>query len=142
MPPTKGVPLPDATKHRIVLEAVVSRLDGEEPWRQRPAHRVGRTLIGAAAAIGAGVEVEHVLPGEVFERLYAERFHLIQLLVADAPSHRLHGSPVQLREVDVEQRRLDVELNSKRPVAQQKEKGQYIQQVGAAVEIPERGLGS
>jgi hypothetical protein len=85
-----------------MLEAVVSRLDGEEPWRQRPPHRIGRTLVRTAPAVGTGIEIKHVLPGEVLEGLHAERFHLIQMLVGHAPSHWLNSSAVQLCEVDVE----------------------------------------
>ena len=120
-----------AAEHRIVLEAVISRLDGDEPWRQRPAHRIGRALVRAPSAVGAGIEIEHVLPGEVFEGLHAEGFHLVQMLVVDALSHRLHRSAVQLCEVNVEERCFHVELNSERPVAQQEVKGQHIDKIGA-----------
>ena len=111
-------------EYRIVLEGVVSRLDGNEPRRQRPSHRIGRAVVGTPPTISAGIEIEHVLPGEVFERLYAERFHLIQMLIADAPSHRLHSSAVQLCEVNVEERRIHVELYSERQHAEQEEKRQ------------------
>ena len=37
-------PVACAPEHRIVLEAVVSRLGGEEAWRQWPSHGVRRTL--------------------------------------------------------------------------------------------------
>ena len=129
-------------QNRIMLEGVIPGLDGEEPWRQRPPHRVGGTVVRTATAIGAGIEVEHVLPGEIFERLHAEGFHLIELLVADAPSHWLESSAVQLREVNVEERGFHVELNSKRPVAEQEVKGQLMQKIGAEVEVPESGQGS
>ena len=138
MPPISGVPLSGLPNIGIVLEGVVARLDGEEPRRQRPAHCIRRAVVGAAAAVGAGVEIEHVLPGEVFERLHAERFHLVELLVADAPAHRLHRPAVQLREVDIEQRGLHVELDSERPIAQQEVEGQDIEDVGAEMQVPER----
>ena len=128
MLPISGVPFVRAAEHRIVLEAVIPRLDGDEPRRQRPAHRIGRAVVRAPAAVGAGIEIEHVLPGEVLEFLHPEGFHLVQMLIAHAPPHRLHRSAVQLGEVDIEERRLHVELNSKRPVAQQEVKGQFVEQ--------------
>ena len=97
-----------------------------------------RALVGAPAAIGAGVEVQHVLPGEVFELLDAEGRQLVELLVGDAPSHRLERAAVQLGEVDAEQGCLDVELDAERPVAQQEEEGELVHQVGAVVEALER----
>src|SRR5271157_3050412 len=109
-----------------MLEGVISRLDGEEPWREWPSDGVGRAIVGAAPAIGAGIEIQHMLPGEVLERLYAERFHLIEMLVAHAPADGLDRSLIQLGKVHVEQRRFHVELNSKWPIAQQEVKGQNV----------------
>ena len=142
MLPTSAVAIVRVPKNRIVLEAVVSRLDGEESWRERPSHGIRGTVVGAASAVGAGIEIEHVLPGEVFERLHSERFHLIEMLVADAPSHRLQSSPVQFREVNVEERGLHVELDSERPIAEQEVEGQFVDEISAEVEFPESGQGS
>ena len=136
MPPISAWPLLAPAKHRIVLEGVISRLDAQEPRRQRTPDRVRRAVVGTPSAVGAGVEVEHVLPGEVLELLHAERFHLIKLLVADTPAHRLHGSAVQFREEHIEQRSLHVELDSERPVAQQEVKGEDIDDVRAKVQTP------
>ena len=57
--------------------------------RGRPTALAGQ-LVRAAAAVGAGIEVEHVLPGEVLEFLHAEGFELVQLGVVHAVAHRLH----------------------------------------------------
>ena len=75
-----------------------------------------------------------MLPGEVFESLYSERFHLIQMLIADAPSHRLQNLPVQLSEINIEERGFHVELDSKRPVAEQKVKGQFMEKISAEID--------
>ena len=109
-----------------MLETIVSSLDGDEPWRQRPPHGIRRAVIRAASAVGAGIEIEHVLPGEVFELLNPERFHLVEVIIGQAPLHRFHRAFVQLCEVDVEQRRDHVELDAKGPVAQQKVKGEFV----------------
>ena len=139
MPPISGVPFVGLAEHRVVLESVIPRLDGEEPRRQRPAHRIRRTMVRAAAAIGAGIEVEHVLPGEVLERLHAERFHLVQMLVGDAPPHRLQSAAIQLREVDIEQRCLHVELDAERPVAEEEEERNFVDKVSAQPELMDYG---
>ena len=80
-----------------------------------------------------------MLPGEVFERLYSEGFHLIQVLIADAPSHRLQNLAVQLCEVNIEEGGFHVELDSKGPVAEQKVKGQFMDNVSAEEERSENG---
>ncbi len=109
-----------------MLEGVVARLGRQKSWRQRTPCRVCRTIVGTASAIGAGIEVQHVLPGEVFKFLHAEGFHLIELAFADAPAHRLHGPAIELGEEHVKQRGLDMKLNSEGPIAQQKIKGQNV----------------
>ncbi len=135
MPPIERLAVArGAAEDRVVLEAVVPRLDRDEPWRQRPAHGVGRAVVRAAPAVGARVEVEHVLPGEVLERLHAERLHLRQLLVGHAPLDGLHRALVQLREVDAEEGRLDVELDAEGPVAQQEEEQHVVREEGAEVQ--------
>ena len=83
-----------------------------------------------------------MLPGEVFERLHSEGFHLIQMLIADAPSHRLQSSAVQLCEVNIEEGGFHVELDSKGPVAEQEVEGQLMDKISAEVEFPESGQGS
>ncbi len=76
------------------------------------------------------------------ERLDSEGFHLIQMLVADAVSHRLQNLPVQLREVNIEERGFHVELDSKGPITEQEVKGKFMDQISAEVELPESGQGS
>src|ERR1700757_509172 len=125
-----------------MLKSVIARLDGDESWRQGPSHSIGRAIIRAAAAIGTGIEVEYVLPGKILKLLHTKRLHLVQMLIANAPSHRLHGPPIQLREVDVEQGGFHVELNSKRPITQQEIKGYLMEKIGAEVEVPECGHGT
>src|SRR5208282_476037 len=105
-------------------------------------HCIRRAVIGAPATVGAGIEIEHVLPCEIFEGLNAKGFHLIQLLIADTPADGFDRSFVQLREVNVEQRRFHMELNSEGPIAQQEVKSENIQHVSAAVEVPKRRLRS
>jgi hypothetical protein len=109
-----------------VPEGVVSRLDAEEPWGERPPHGIGRTVVGAASAIGAGIEVEHVLPGEVFEGFHSERLHLVEMFVADAPAHRFQRAPIQFCEIDVEERGLYVELNTERTIAEQEIERDFV----------------
>src|SRR5208283_2775557 len=108
-------------KNWIVLEGVISGLDSEKARRQRPAHGVGRTIVRTPSAVGASIKVEHVLPGEIFERLHAERFHLIQMVIRDSPSHRLQRAAIQFREVNVEERRDDVKVLSHRQEAEENE---------------------
>src|SRR5580700_4528612 len=120
-----------------MLKAVISRFGREKSWRQRPSHRFRRTLVRAAAAVGARVEVEHVLPGEVLEGLHADRLHLIYLCLSEAPLDRLHRAAIQLRKIHIEQRGLYVELNSEWAVAEQEVEGQDIDQVRTAIEVPE-----
>ena len=119
-------------------ETVLSRFEGDETRRQRPSRGIGGALVRAPAAVGAGVEIEHVLPGEVFEGLNSERFHLIQMFIADAPAHRFQNFPVQLCEVNIEEGRFHVELDSKGAVAQQEEEGQIVQEVASDVKILQR----
>ena len=78
-----------------------------------------------------------MLPGKVFECLHSKRFHLVEMLIADSLSHRLYHSPLQFREVEIEQRGFHMELNSKWPIAQQEIKGHFMEKIGAKVEIPE-----
>ena len=85
MPPTSAWLLFDLPKTGKCSKAVVARLGRQESRRQRTAYGVRRTVVGAAPAIGAGVEVQHVLPGEVFEFLHAEGFHLIELARRSTP---------------------------------------------------------
>ena len=120
-----------------MLERVVSCLDGDESRGQRPSHSIGGTVVRAAPAVGAGIEIEHVLPGEVFECLNSKGFHLIQVLVAHTPSHRFQSPAVQLCEENAEQRRFHVELDPEWPVAQQEEEGQVMENIGAKLEIPQ-----
>ena len=47
---------------------------------------------------------------------------------------------IQLREVHIEQRGLDVELNSEWPVAEQEVERQHIDQVRTAIEVPQSRL--
>jgi hypothetical protein len=77
-----------------MLESIVSRLDGNESWRQRSAQG---------------------------------RLHLVHMLVANAPSHRFHRSSLQLREVEIEQGRFYMKLNSKGPIAQQEIEGHLVE---------------
>ena len=49
---------------------------------------------------------------------------------------------VQLREVDAEQRRFHVELNSERPVAQQEEEREFVGQIRAEIQAAQHGGGS
>ena len=88
-------------EHRVMLEAVIPGFDGDEPGRERPAHGVGRALVRAPAAVGAGVEIQHVLPGEVFEFLNARTISVGPALFRNAPPHRLESTAVQFREIDV-----------------------------------------
>ena len=124
-----------------MLEAVVSGLDADEPWRQRPAHRIGRAVVRTPPAVGAGIEIKHVFPGEVLKCLYPEGFHLIQMFLADAPSHRLQNLPVQLCEVNIEQRCFHVELDPEGPIAEQKIKGHFMDKISAKIEPPESRQG-
>src|SRR5580700_9931552 len=107
------------SEYRIVLETVVSGLDGDESGRQRPSYRVRRTVVRAPTAIGAGIKVEHVLPGEIAELFSTERLHLIEMLVTHAPAYRLDGSAIEFRKVHIEQRCFHVKLYSEGAVAQQ-----------------------
>ena len=95
------------------------------------------TLVRAPAAIGAGIEIQHVLPGKVFEFLYPEGFHLIQMLVATPHLTGLTVPRLQLREVDVEQRSDDVKVFSHRQEAEKSEEGQFMDEIGAEVKIAE-----
>lgn len=61
------------------------------------------------------------------------------MLVANTPSHRLHHSPLQLREVEIEQGRFYVKLNSKGPIAQQEIEGHLMEKISAKVKAPECG---
>ncbi len=47
---------------------------------KRPADGIGRAVVRAAAAVGAGVKIEHVLPGEILEVLDAEGVQIVELL--------------------------------------------------------------
>ena len=89
-------------QNRVVPKAVISRFGREKSGRQGPAHRIGRALRRAPSAIGAGIEVEHVLPGEILKGLHSERLHLIQVFIGNTPSHRLQSPAVQPGEVDTE----------------------------------------
>src|SRR6266496_3863317 len=122
------------SEHRIVLECIISRLWSKKPWRERTPCGIGREVVRASSAVGAGVEVEDMFPGEVLECLYPKRFHLVQMLIADSPLHWLQRAFIQLREVNVEQRSLYVELNSKWPIAEQEIEGHRMKQICAEVQ--------
>jgi len=76
----QGRAIVGASENRIMLEGVVPGFDGDESGRQRSSRGVGGAIVGTSSAIGAGIEIEHVLPGEVLERLYSEGFHLLSLI--------------------------------------------------------------
>jgi len=80
------------------------------------------------------------LPAESWrQRLAHGRLHLVHMLVANRPSRRLHRSPLQLREVEIEQGHFYVKLNSKRPIAQQEIEGHLMEKISAKVKVPECG---
>ena len=63
------------------------------------------------------------------------------MLVAYAPADGLDRSLIQLGEVHVEQRGLDVKLDAEWPIAQQEVKGQDIHKIGAAMQVPQSADG-
>ena len=65
------------------LEGVVAQLHDQHLGRQRLAGVPGRALGLAAAALGAGGEVEEALPGEVLDLAPAEAVSLVEVLVLE-----------------------------------------------------------
>ncbi|MGC4117729.1 MAG: hypothetical protein QM765_24865 [Myxococcales bacterium] len=84
---------------QVLLDGLVERLMGE-----RLAGDVGGAVRLAAPALGAAVDVEGLLPGEVGGLGQPEALRVLQVELGELPRRR------QAREVDVEERGDDVEV--------------------------------
>lgn len=80
--------------NRVSPECIVPGLAGKCAWCQRPAHGIGRALVGAPAAVGARVEIQDMLPCKVVEFLDAELLYLVEFLVTYSPTYWFNGSAV------------------------------------------------
>src|SRR5579863_9127255 len=79
-----------------------------------------------------------MLPCEIFEGFDSEGFHLIQLHLAQAPPNRFELFSVEFGEVNVEKGCFDVELNPKRPIAEQKVKSRLVCEVSREAQASHR----
>ena len=123
--------IPCSALHRHVADAHDQFLGIE-----RLAGVVGRTGLLAATALGAGEAVEQVLPAEVLERLEPER----RVLVLEVELGQL-AARCELAEVDVRERRRDVQVLAERQVAQERSDERDVappQHMERAGEDPER----
>jgi len=55
---------------------------------KRSSHGIGRTLIRTPAAIGTGIEIEHMLPGKIFQSFNTKGLKVIQLFVFNSVLNR------------------------------------------------------
>ena len=76
------------------------QIENDVARREQLAHAIGGANGRAAAALGAGVEIEQVLPGEAGERVDAQLFGVFEIDLAQAGADRR-----QPRRVDVQGRR-------------------------------------
>ena len=118
----------------VAVVELVAEVEDQLPRRQRRAARGRRADRGAAAALRAGVGVEHLLPVEVVERGDAgaalarrvERGHRGGRHVRDR-QRPLRAARRQLREEQVGDRGDDVEVLAQRQQAQEGEHGDVVQ---------------
>ena len=66
-----GLPVEQRVDARLLIDPL-PQVEDEVARRQRPAGHLGRADDVAAAALGAGVEVDELLPGEVGQRAVAD----------------------------------------------------------------------
>ncbi len=118
-----------------MLEGIITALDGYKSRRQRAPDRIGRTVVGAAAAIRTGVKIKNMLPGKILKNFDAKRIQVIELLIRDAVAHRLDIALFNPHEKHVENGGNHMEVLAQRQKAQKKEKCQIMDKIGDQMRI-------
>ena len=143
-PPIRGLALLQRRRSRPAAEARrgveerrgvgierMAEVHGESLRRQRLPRQVRRADLAAAPALGAGVDVELLLPGEVLDLPDAEDPRLGRLLDVD----RGHlPRRVELREEEVRERREDVEVLREGEVVQEEEDREEMEPPGREID--------
>ena len=57
----------DRSEYREVFVRVIPRLYAYHSGRKLPPDRIGRAIVRAPAAVRTGIEIQHMLPGELLE---------------------------------------------------------------------------
>ncbi len=115
---------PVARRDRSLLHQPLAGVDDDLARAERLPRDVGRARRRAASALGARVSVEEILPRELLDVRRAE------LRVLGLEIHRLHRAArartARVREVDVEQRRHDVQVLRVRQIIQEGQDQQHV----------------
>src|SRR4029079_16868050 len=91
---------------------------------QQLAGEIRRTCRGTAAALGARVAVEEILPRQMLD---VRRAELLDLRLEIHVAHdALLSRPTRVRQVDVDERRYDVQMLRVRQVVQERENEQRV----------------
>ncbi len=119
---------------RRLVDGVADVAD-EDLRVERLAGQGRRAHLAAAAALGAGVAVEHLLPGQVLDARGAEPLGVLEVDL-DQPSHRL-----EVHEEDVGDRREDVEVLRVRQVVGEEEQVREVEPPAPLVDRLQRRRG-
>ena len=133
---------------RRLGERVVAQPHDQQLGRQRLLGVPGRALRLAAAALGAGGEVEQALPGEVLDRADAERGVLVEVVdVVEGDRLAVGGQRLDRAERDrlaleehVERRHEDVQVLGVHDLDQEHQHHADVQQQADALEDLERAV--
>ena len=96
----------------------------------------GRAELAAPSALGAGVHVEHLLPGEIGDRRNAERRILVDVFKVHA---RQSAGRIEVGEKDIEDRGVDVEVLGVRQLVGKGIQGDEVDPPAEAVDELEGG---
>ena len=108
---------PIAGHERALLHQPLPRVDDDLARAEQLAGDVRRARRGAAAALGARVAVEQILPRQLLD---VRRAELLDLgLEIHRPHRALRARAARVRQVDVDQRRHDVQVLRVRQVVQE-----------------------
>ena len=131
---------PIAEQQRRLLHEPAARVDDDLARTQHLAGNVRGTRIGAAATLGARVTVEQILPCELIDIGRTELLDALRLEIEKA-NHSLRPRPLRIREVDVGNRRHDVQMLRVRQVVEKAEHQQRVRPPEHAVRAAEESSG-
>ncbi len=120
-----GLSFPPKEGDRI--KTLIPQLHGEHLGRQGPSHSVGGTVVRAAAAFRAGIEVEDMLPGKILDLFNPHAVELVNVL--HIPPGRFDAPGGEPLEKNVGECRDDMEVFPQGKEVEKEEKGQDMEPV-------------
>ncbi len=114
-----------AHEERGLLHQPVTRVDDDLARAQHLPGEMRGTHRGAAAALGARVPVEQVLPRHLIDVRGPELLDILRLEIEET-NHALRAGPLRVREIDVRNRRDDVQVLRERQIVEKCEHEQCM----------------